>query len=232
MAYNKTNWVNGQTAINESNMNKIENELSNLDTDKVNKSGDTLSGELYFKNNNRFGAIYKTRTLDNTDYNASFGLGIYSDNQGAATIENNVGNNLVGRLEVRADGTIHNGVSGKRLVEENEIAKISGTIQLDNSVFSGGELNYEKIGSLVNLYIDALICIDPPTGTWKEITVATLPSNLRPKNFYVRSVCRADNTGKTYIINIGTNGRVYITDRGTGDLPNTAITGHISYTSG
>lgn len=33
MAYTKTNWVNGQTPINETNLNKIENELESLEKD-------------------------------------------------------------------------------------------------------------------------------------------------------------------------------------------------------
>lgn len=43
MAYNPTNWVNGQTPINENNLNKIENEHELLDTNVFYKSGDTLS---------------------------------------------------------------------------------------------------------------------------------------------------------------------------------------------
>lgn len=36
MAYSKTNWVNGQTPINETNLNKIENELESLEKGFVN----------------------------------------------------------------------------------------------------------------------------------------------------------------------------------------------------
>ena len=36
MAYSKTTWVNGQTPINDTNLNKIENELEALDTGKQN----------------------------------------------------------------------------------------------------------------------------------------------------------------------------------------------------
>lgn len=36
MAYNKTNWQNGITPINETTLNKIENELESLDTNKQN----------------------------------------------------------------------------------------------------------------------------------------------------------------------------------------------------
>lgn len=37
MTYSETNWVNGQTPINETNLNKIEDELSELDTNKMNR---------------------------------------------------------------------------------------------------------------------------------------------------------------------------------------------------
>lgn len=46
MSYSKTTWTNGVTPINETNLNKIENELESLDTNKVSKSGDTMTGSL------------------------------------------------------------------------------------------------------------------------------------------------------------------------------------------
>ena len=35
MAYNKTTWTNGVTPINETNLNKIENELQTLEQDNI-----------------------------------------------------------------------------------------------------------------------------------------------------------------------------------------------------
>ena len=46
MAYSKTNWVNGTTPLNDKNMNKIENELENLDTNMNKKAN---SADVYNK---------------------------------------------------------------------------------------------------------------------------------------------------------------------------------------
>lgn len=46
MAYTKTNWVNGTTPLNDKNMNKIENELENLDTNMNKKAN---SADVYTK---------------------------------------------------------------------------------------------------------------------------------------------------------------------------------------
>lgn len=43
MAYTKTNWVDGVTPLSAGNMNKIENKLSSLDTEKAN-AGDVTTG--------------------------------------------------------------------------------------------------------------------------------------------------------------------------------------------
>lgn len=43
MAYTKTNWINNQTPLNAENMNKIENQLSILDTTKVHINSDPVS---------------------------------------------------------------------------------------------------------------------------------------------------------------------------------------------
>lgn len=44
MAYSKTTWVNGQTPINDTNLNKIENELEALDTG-LNTLSTTIAGK-------------------------------------------------------------------------------------------------------------------------------------------------------------------------------------------
>ena len=60
MAYTKTNWVNGTTPLNDKNMNKIENELSDLDRNKIDFS--------YLTNFND--GIARKRRVSNADFNS------------------------------------------------------------------------------------------------------------------------------------------------------------------
>lgn len=97
----------------DTDISNLNNSVTNLSDNKVNRSGDTLSGELQFNNKNDYGAIRKTRTINGTDYNANFGIGA---NQ-SARIEFQDSNQInLCTLEVRANG-IYNGMSNRRLPE-------------------------------------------------------------------------------------------------------------------
>lgn len=87
--------------------------VGTLESQKVNKTGDTLTGSLNFNNKNDFNAIRKTRTLNGTDYQLTVGLG----GNGSARMEL-VGENdtVLGSVEVRNDG-VYNGKTGNKLVE-------------------------------------------------------------------------------------------------------------------
>lgn len=112
MAYNKTNWENlpsTSTPINATNLNKIENGIS----DCVSKSGDTLTGILTFNNTNYYEAIKKVRTVNNADYTAIFGTGIAP----SAKLElRDSNNNSLGSVEVKSDG-VYNGNTNRKLSE-------------------------------------------------------------------------------------------------------------------
>lgn len=84
-----------------------------LGSQKVNKTGDTLTGELNFNNKNDFAAIRKTRTINSTDYGVSVGIG----GNVSARMELYQGNNTLGSVEARSDGGIYNGKTGNRLIE-------------------------------------------------------------------------------------------------------------------
>lgn len=107
MSYNKHTWVNNVDAVDEDKMNNIENGIANA----VEKTGDTLTGELFFENTDGYGAITKYRTVSGTNYSLALGLGA----NGATRLENRGGANNIS-LEVRADG-IYNGSSGNKLME-------------------------------------------------------------------------------------------------------------------
>ena len=113
MSYNKHTWVNNVDAVDEDKMNHIENGIKDLDDNKVNKSGDTLTGFLDFNNKDEYHAFRKARTINGVDYNANFGIGA---NQSARIEFQDANENLLGNLEVRSDG-IYNGKTNQNLPE-------------------------------------------------------------------------------------------------------------------
>lgn len=86
--------------------------VGTLGSQKVNKSGDTLTGELQFNNKNDYGAIRKARTINGTDYGVSIGVG----GNTSARMELYQGNTTLGSVEARSDG-VYNGVSTMKLAE-------------------------------------------------------------------------------------------------------------------
>lgn len=116
MAYSKTNWQDlpsTTTPLNATNLNKIENELSDLDSNKVNKNGDTLTGLLHFNNKDNYYAIKKDRTIDGKDYQITVGLG----GNKSARMEFVQNNNVLSSVEARSDGRIWNGKSNRNMPE-------------------------------------------------------------------------------------------------------------------
>lgn len=95
--------------------------VETLGNQKVNKSGDTLTGELQFNNKNDYGAIRKTRTINGTDYGVSIGVG----GNTSARMELYQGSNNLGMVEVRNDG-IYNGKTGNRLIETKSQIEYQG----------------------------------------------------------------------------------------------------------
>lgn len=107
--------------------------VETLGSQKVNKSGDTLTGGLLFENKNDFNAIRKTRTLNGTDYQVTVGLG----GNGSARMEYVTNDKVLSSIEARSDG-LYNGVSGKKLAEQES----SGDLDMQsNSVKFGNNGN-------------------------------------------------------------------------------------------
>ena len=141
MAYERVNWENlpsTKTPVNADNLNKMDEGIANA----VEKTGDTLTGELLFENKNDYAAIRKIRTLNGTDYQLTVGVG----GNGSARMEY-VDNNdaVLSSVEARRDG-IYNGLSGKKLAEQESsrvnITANTGTLATNNSY---------KIGNVVGL---------------------------------------------------------------------------------
>ena len=100
MAYTKTNWVNGTTPLNDKNMNKIENELENLDTN-ISKSTDeyystsTYSiGELVIYNNKLYKANQDITTAEAFNSSHWTEVTLLSDVNEIKSVVNNNADNL------------------------------------------------------------------------------------------------------------------------------------------
>ena len=139
MSYTRVNWENlpsTNTPVNATNLNKMDAGIANA----VEKTGDTMTGELLFENKNLYNAIRKTRTLNNEDYQVSIGVGA----NGCARMEYvKVPNNVLSSIEARSDG-LYNGVSEKRLAEQS-----TGWSTATLSSKLSGTIRYTKIGNIV-----------------------------------------------------------------------------------
>lgn len=105
-----------------------------------------VEAPIYFNNKNDFFAIKKTRTIDGTDYTATFGVGA----EKSAAIEIKEGNTILGRLNVMSDGKIINYVTGKRLIEDGDmpykVVELYGIIR-EKGVYTLNDTisNYDEI---------------------------------------------------------------------------------------
>ena len=196
MAYERVNWENlpsTKTPVNADNLNKIDEGIANA----VEKTGDTLTGELSFENKNDFTAIRKTRTLNGTDYQVTVGLG----GNGSARMEFvKAPDNVLSSVEVRSDG-IYNGKTNKKLAEQESsrvnITANTGTLVTNNSY---------KIGNVVGLNAKFF----GVTATAGNATVlCTLPSGYYNSSVEMSAIVVANS--ETHVnCWIKTNGQVFI----------------------
>lgn len=124
--------------VQEGETKKIPVEI--LGSQKVNKTGDTLTGELLFENKDVYNAIRKTRTFNDEDYQVSVGVG---GNMSARMEFVKVPNNVLSSIEARTDG-LYNGVTGKKLAEQS-----TGWTNATLSSYINGTVKYTKIGNIV-----------------------------------------------------------------------------------
>ena len=169
MSYEKHKWVNNVDAVDEDKMNHIENGIANA----VEKTGDTMTGELVFDNPSEYAAITKKRTANNIDYTMILGLG----GTGAVRLERREGSAGSGQsLEVRNDG-LYSGASGKKLAEQS-----TGWTNVTLSSYIAGTVRYTKIGNIVivnfsdvqvksNLSHAVVLASGLPTSTAFQLTV-------------------------------------------------------------
>lgn len=100
-------------------INEVDNDLAT----KVNKTGDTLTGELDFQNTDSYYAIKKSRIVEDNEHKLTVGIGV----NGSSVLENYDGDTLVGRLEVRPNGEIWNAKNNCKILELGDIAIFTGT---------------------------------------------------------------------------------------------------------
>ena len=139
MAYERVNWENlpsKNTPVNADNLNKMDEGIANA----VEKTGDTLTGELLFENKDIFTAIRKTRTLNNEDYQVTVGVG---GNMSARMEFVKVPDNVLGSVEARSDG-IYNGKTNKKLAEQS-----NGWTNVSLTSYLKGSARYVRIGNIV-----------------------------------------------------------------------------------
>lgn len=136
MSYEKHKWVNNVDAVDEDKMNHIENGIANA----VEKTGDTMTGELAFDNPSEYAAITKKRTANNIDYTMLLGIG----GTGVVRLERREGSAGSGQsLEVRNDG-LYSGASGKKLAEQS-----TGWTKVSLTSYLRGTARYVRIGNIV-----------------------------------------------------------------------------------
>lgn len=170
--------------------------VETLGSQKVNKTGDTLTGELNFQNKNDYAVFRKTRTINGTDYSVSVGVGANS----SARMELYQGNNTLGSVEVRSDG-LYSGSSGKKLAEQSTgwtnatlTSKLKGT----------GIIRYNKIGNIVIVNFTDIEA-NSSIASHEDILATGLPNS----NVYlVSTLFNYGTPSKPMRISITTDGKI------------------------
>ena len=128
----------------ESIYDEIRQHIQDIDNGSlyVQKAGDTMTGALTIQKETIDTFIHE-RTIDNAKYKTKVGTG-RSFNQGEASLlltdENN---NILGRLDVKADGKIYNGMTNKQLVE-GKISVLEATFTLTAGSREDAIFNYPE----------------------------------------------------------------------------------------
>lgn len=170
-------WINGKTKLNKTTFDEFQN---NINDGKVDKTGDTMNGPLSIVNKNTFEGVQKTRTVNNVDYTATFGVG--SDGSASIEIHNNVTSGILGRIDVNIDGKIKNYKTNKYLAEQS-----AWQTATTNSNYCKGTCKYILIGDALIVTIQDLIITAKVSH--QNVLFSGLPSR---KRFYIfsESICK------------------------------------------
>lgn len=79
-----------------------------------------------------------------------------------------------------------------------------------------GNYQYVKYGKIVQLYA-WIVLKQTITTPWTTLTLATLPTKIKPKLVQNANVMR-DNDNRVYLVSANTDGTLKISDRGRGNI--------------
>lgn len=189
-----TNLPDESTPINATNMNKLQ---KNVDEGKIDKNGDTINGVLSFNNKTEDIAIQKATTVDNIDYIGSFAVSSDSDDKGVVVIENNSNNTTLGRLEIRQDGNIYNGLTNKKILDEAIMQRINSDMfdfptdvqLLQNQSFRIGNMIFLniKVNANITTNYDTYFTLDNSLRPSIETVLLASTSRMVASNGWIRS---------------------------------------------
>lgn len=115
---------------------------------KILSDGIEFNEEIEVKNGNTFSAIRKTRTVNNTDYTVTLGVGT-TNNEGVSALELIEDGTLKSRLELRRNGTMVNAKTNRQITENP-----SGWTNATATSYLNGNIKYAKLGNVVIVYFD------------------------------------------------------------------------------
>ena len=113
----------------------------------------------------------------------------------------------------------------------NKVQEISTGTITNSSNIQSGTIKYTKQLNIVVINIE-IILAQATSGTWQTVELATLDSSLRPIQPPVRSLIKRDSSNYFYTLDIDSNGKLTLKDRGSGNIQGGEnIVGSITYIS-
>ena len=201
MAYNKTTWANGQTPINETNLNNMENGIAKIDQ--------AISFKGYIGNNNDLNNVTET--------------GIYSTGNGTLT-HAPISNYNWAFLIVLNHNYVIQQYFIKPVSDICYIREYSGSpsswkdwripnqdanwtnATLNSSIFSGGTVKYFKQGNVVTVNISDLKA-SSDISTHGTIIASGLPNAVQGTLFMLNRYKAPNSTSANCRVSVNTSGK-------------------------
>ena len=181
MAYTKTNWTNGTTPINETNLNKIETELKNLDDNSLMYLGLVPVDDLNdLKTNGYYQTSNKTLANAGDDYNWCV---LFCVKNGTATRQILIKNTFIKTRTFSGNPATWSSWATFEPGENAETVLARKTSSLTSSVGTLDE-SYKwcrRSGNTISFFISITITTAITNG-WSQ-PLAVFPSGYRPNNY-------------------------------------------------
>lgn len=148
--YREVDWQDlpdTSTPITADRLNYMDRQIGINTTDignRVEKSGDTMTGMLLINNLNQFDGVKKIRKIDEDNYSITVAIG--ADKAGKVQYQKN--GTTVNGLKLNEDGTIYNDKTGNQLVE---VEKVTGTNGTAIKYSDGTMICYGAITQTINI---------------------------------------------------------------------------------